>query len=557
MTQRVGVPTGGLSGGDVFHSFERLANVIEKNDGIRSFSVLTNNCYDSDQGFTDGQQTHLRITNSLHDINQLSETYIRMTFKARCRFSDLKGFHSKEADDAKKLPFRVFLGWRNSNEMLKQLEVENMNIDTNYLQTECSKEGFAYSVYKPREEKKNRKFVHSLYEDVYNNRPGVCGTYFGCTLSFNKAVTTPAATDYVGCTSDIYATPFTTPSSNNLEISIGANGFDVDNIEIVLPINDILAFQAFEDFPTGLGDIVLKFFVNKDSMVYAICDPVAVDENLKFLNGEAASTDDYSKMRTFTRRFWQVGQQCDCFETNTNKIDGSANSKFALYVDQLTCTKCQCECYGYNITQECKKQLVSLFTPANPYIIPAQQIDIKYFANSAQTAGQYTSDFTYALHNVTDFIVVFPRETTDITTFTNPCIKQVQLRVDGKLYPNQDFENTWDHRFWLAMMNASDLDNFYESLVWLKIKQRSCLHSRPNVTLMVTSSMVLKLMPRMLAFNSDSLAHKLQQHTIKQHLRFGSAVIHIGLLIMRMVLDTGRQVHLLHTCLQKMLLCKI
>ena len=97
MTQRVGVPRAGISSGDVFHSFERLANVIQKNDGIRSFSVLTNNCYDSDQGFTHDQQTHLRITNSLHDINQLSETYIRMSFTADVSLSDLKTHHTGEA----------------------------------------------------------------------------------------------------------------------------------------------------------------------------------------------------------------------------------------------------------------------------------------------------------------------------------------------------------------------------------------------------------------------------------------------------------------------------
>ena len=131
-------------------------------------------------------------------------------------------------------------------------------------------------------------------------------------------------------------------------------------------------------------------------------------------------------------------------------------------MSKLTCVRCQCECYGYNVTQECKRQLVSLFTPSNPYIIPAQQIDVKYFANKV-TAGAYTSDFTYALHNVTDFVIVFPQSSTNITVFKNPMAKNVQLRVDGKLYPNQPFETTYDHRFFTAMMNASDFQNFFEA----------------------------------------------------------------------------------------------
>ena len=50
MTQRVGIPTASQVAGDVFSSFQRLNNIISKNDGIRQFSILTNNCYDSDQG---------------------------------------------------------------------------------------------------------------------------------------------------------------------------------------------------------------------------------------------------------------------------------------------------------------------------------------------------------------------------------------------------------------------------------------------------------------------------------------------------------------------------
>ena len=176
MTQRVGIPTASQVAGDVFSSFQRLNNIISKNDGIRQFSVLTNNCYDSDQGFDDQQQTHIRITNTLHDINQLSETYLRMTFEAECKFGTAIPVQSANASTT---DVRYFLGWKNANECLKQLEVENMNIDTNYLQTECAKEGFCYSTYKPREEKMSRKFAHSRWDDVVNYREGVCGTYFG------------------------------------------------------------------------------------------------------------------------------------------------------------------------------------------------------------------------------------------------------------------------------------------------------------------------------------------------------------------------------------------
>ena len=475
MTQRSAIPfSPGQVNGDVFNSMKALNNIVSKNDGIRAFSVLTNNCYDSDQGFTSDQQTHIRITNSLHDINQIDKTYIRMTFEAECTLgsNNLVGGNvntttgeapNQQTTLGTPVPLRIFLGWKNSNECIKQLEAENMNIDTNYLQTECAKEGFAYSTFKPREEKRNRRYVHSRWEDVYNYIPGVCGCYFGGPLG-TTATTTPTDDDCENITaSEFYSgSSFTTVGGTT---NVGANTFTVSDINVILPITDLLAFQCFTDFPTGLGDIVLKFFVNKDSMVWAVCDPEAVYENTTVLGtamGEDVTERDYDAIkRHINKRFTQIGQSCYMMSHSAN--DQWTSTTVTLNVSTLTCTKCQCECFGYNITQECKRQLVSLFTPQNPFIIPAQQVDIKYFANQASTNGQYSSDFTYALHNVTDFLVVFPRSSSDITCFTNPSVSNLQLRVDGKLYPNQLFDNTYDHRFIINQMNAADFSTFYEA----------------------------------------------------------------------------------------------
>ena len=145
----------------------------------------------------------------MHDINQLGETYLRMTFEAECKFSEGAptsdhGTGKSGNADLSDVDVRFFLGWKNANECLKQLEVENMNIDTNYLQTECAKEGFAYSTYKPREEKMSRRYVHSRFGDVDQYKDGVCGAYFGACGKFDEK------TKYLnmeGSTSDAKAFP--------------------------------------------------------------------------------------------------------------------------------------------------------------------------------------------------------------------------------------------------------------------------------------------------------------------------------------------------------------
>ena len=327
MTQRSGIPFATQVAGDVYSSFVRLNNVISKNDGIRSFSVLTNNCYDSDQGFYEDQQTHIRITNSLHDINQISQTYLRMTFEAVVNVDT--NLAANSAFTKGKPTYNLyFLGWKNANECLKQLEVENMNIDTNYLQTECAKEGFCYSTYKPREEKMSNRYVHSRYEDVRCGKDGVCGVYFGYRGAGRNE------TDYFNCTS--------TP--------VGVDSVTVKNIEVILPITDILAFQCFEDFPSGLGDIVLKIFMNKDSMVWTQVDPWEYayfqdgydPKAIKWALTGAADNNPVKGFYTtmaqslhtaYNHRFFQVGEAGNAITkiANTGEITPIANQKITVY----------------------------------------------------------------------------------------------------------------------------------------------------------------------------------------------------------------------------------
>ena len=86
--QRVGIPISSNIGGDVFESFSKLDTLISKNDGVRSFSIKTNSCYDSDAPVPEKTQTHLRITNNYHDINQIGEAYIRCHWSMKVKVNN-------------------------------------------------------------------------------------------------------------------------------------------------------------------------------------------------------------------------------------------------------------------------------------------------------------------------------------------------------------------------------------------------------------------------------------------------------------------------------------
>ena len=344
---------------------------------------------------------------------------------------------------------RLFIGWKNANEVIKQLQIENCNVDTKYMQRESAKEGFCYSTFKPNEEKKNNLFAHTTYENARTGFRGVCGGYIEVDPSKNPELIEEQASG---------ASPYKIKQA-----------FTVKNLEVILPITDILCFRNFEDYPGALGDIVLKMYLNKNSMVYAQCDPKETfDQNYFVKNEKFSALGDMYNECLYTRGFTQVGQKAKLIE----EYQVCNSSENRLSVTQLRCTKMTCECYGYNVSQDCKKQLVGLFQPDSPFVIPANQIDVVNFPsilgsrdsnNKVEKTTHYSGDLAWALKNVSKLVIVFPKHTTDQTTFCNPMLNKVQLRIQGKQYPQIPFANTYDSRFYAHMIRGSDVGSFYEA----------------------------------------------------------------------------------------------
>ena len=148
------------SRGDVVAGFEALNNIIDKNDGQRNFSIQDNSCFDSDVPFGAGTQTHLKITNNNHDINQLGESFITAKVKLTGHFGKTYSATTTESSPTAPKPncLKFFIGFKNAAEIVRQLEVENNNVDTDYLQTDCIRESFAFHTYRS---KSSKTFVSS------------------------------------------------------------------------------------------------------------------------------------------------------------------------------------------------------------------------------------------------------------------------------------------------------------------------------------------------------------------------------------------------------------
>ena len=104
-----------------------------------------------------------------------------------------------------------------------------------------------YSVLKPETEKKRRRFVHSLWENVCSYSQIHAGVY----VNLND---------------------------------FKDNGRAECEFDLNVPFDDLLALQAFDLFPNGIiGDLAICFQISPARLVWAVLDPYTVAETKAFL----------------------------------------------------------------------------------------------------------------------------------------------------------------------------------------------------------------------------------------------------------------------------------
>ena len=139
--------------GNVASYFHNLQNLVQVNDGTRSFVLKTVDCHDQAAPFNDSQETRIAITHADHHISQITDGFL--TFKVKLMLQ-LAGVNSASFTDIDHLS-KLFVGWKSSNQILDQLQILSNNLSTDYQQNECCREGFAYSSIKPKSDKKTKE----------------------------------------------------------------------------------------------------------------------------------------------------------------------------------------------------------------------------------------------------------------------------------------------------------------------------------------------------------------------------------------------------------------
>ena len=65
--------------GNVTDVFRRMRNIIETNDGTRSFEWVTDSCHDQQAPFDHNKETRIALTSTQHLISDFSRAKIRIS----------------------------------------------------------------------------------------------------------------------------------------------------------------------------------------------------------------------------------------------------------------------------------------------------------------------------------------------------------------------------------------------------------------------------------------------------------------------------------------------
>ena len=294
--------------GGIATYFENLRELVQVNDGNRSFLLKTVDCHDQAAPFNDSQETRIAITHSDHIC-------------------------------------KIFVGFKSSNQILDQLQITCNNLNTGYQQNKCCREGFAYSTIKPHVEKKRKRYVHSLYENVSAYSQSVCSRYINI-VDFKDGL--PHKVEF----------------------------------EVNLPFDDIIALQAFDMFSNKVcGDLELKFYVKPCGLVWCMVDPMKVKEYKEYVEGETIDlTPDQNITAMFSHAFKRINNRAEIinkFEVSekeigeeTTRVATVDKNKCLLQCTGMTILSLKSNMYGFKCKASSLQKIMGIFS--TPQIIPSQ-----------------------------------------------------------------------------------------------------------------------------------------------------------------------------------------
>ncbi len=301
--------------GDILNFFnDKLRNLVQRNSGDNTFSIVQENCHDKDEPVPLNTKTKLRLSHSAHTISQIEKGFIELRLFLTVGLENVASGKITIDDDFSHLNY-LFIGFKDAVEIISEafFWVDGRLVD-NYHQNEMVRESFAYNCIRPKDAKKANPHSHALWEDVCMMSPNVCGVYIPLEKFFKpKSIPDPKDKD-----KDSYVR---IPDNDAMEEKRGTwkkfvknDDFNpVENVKIemklCIPFTDQLVLQAWRLYPNRiLGEIEeeVKFALN--GLVWCQVPPECVAEVKRFWGADGLELGVPNPL-PLPHRFTQIGQE--------------------------------------------------------------------------------------------------------------------------------------------------------------------------------------------------------------------------------------------------------
>lgn len=407
--------------GNILDSFMKLSELIPANDGTRSFTISSSEAYDKPLPITgENTETTINVTHQQHFISQIQDSFIIVDSAVQIAIPELTANAFGGASPV------IFIGFKSANQVFRQMKILLNGVPTQYLSTECIREGFAFSNIKGASEKRSKKHTHTLYEDVEQYKLGVCGAYLPLSNWKNAQKTATV------------------------------------NIRCIVPLSDLLPLQAFSLYPSNIvGQLALKAMFSMRGLIWCQVDPSAVLESNNFLNNQSTPLSaKFGATAFYDRFFHQIGDSG--YVTDENGTASYISSQVRPYIISFSVNRVSSQMMGYGVKQQTADAIYN-FLRENQIFIPAQEL--QFVSYSVQpTAYGLTASTPILFDNVEAISVMFPTSQNQLTVFKNPNIANFQLKIDNMLLPPVPISTNSEvsPEFLTYQLNASDLDGSLE-----------------------------------------------------------------------------------------------
>ena len=422
--------------GAIVDEMKSYALTPTANDGIHIYSNVRVNPITS-APFTNSQEISIPITSSNFDVCEFSNTYLHILARLRIRVTNAP---TVEGDDdfAKMLKENqyVMIGLKAAGHVLRDYQIKFNNVPvTTTTQSSAVYEQFLYSTFKGKSEISNKKYVFTPYEEARSFENSICGIY----------------------------------------IPIGelASGSLYKDLDIIIPLREILMFQAFNEFPNKLfGELQLVFHTTSEAFVHMEVDPITsirkniisgkIDKSTPHLSEVLACVGDTFD---YTHAFEQIGiptnvQYISGWDEENQKLKFSTMPEFTPYIDELVSTEVWIDVKGYRMKDSALQELFSYFS-SHPFVVPTQHCEFFTFPNGPEATGLRTS-MSIRFNNTTDCELLMPTDSRQRTVFRNPCLDDFQIMIGQNRYPNQ-LISTLSPEYHEQQVQASDFDTIFEA----------------------------------------------------------------------------------------------